>query len=325
MIRERGLSLTELLIALVVGLFLMTATFSVLEMSSSSVQSTGQLNQLQETARLALRMMEEDIAQTGFFSDLTGVDLITGANAVAPATITGADCVGGGLNNGSFPNGIGNFRTLWAARKVSGSLISCELSTQGDSDVLQLKRLEGTEVARCALCRSLLRDSQYQRDSFFRRRRAPARVARWSDLRVSAPRLLRRLTMDLGEPALFRHSLTRGSLMEEAEMLAEGVEALQFEFGLDSNGDGSVDAYLTSTDVTDAMWDQRERAEILAVRLHLLLRAQTQDNSYSAGGTRTYQMPGGDMSFADDGYRRKRVSTTIMVQNPWLTTRRTDK
>ena len=125
MIRERGLSLTELLIALVVGLFLMTATFSVLEMSSSSVQSTGQLNQLQETARLALRMMEEDIAQTGFFSDLTGVDLITGANAVAPATITGADCVGGGLNNGSFPNGIGNFRTLWAARKVSGSLISC--------------------------------------------------------------------------------------------------------------------------------------------------------------------------------------------------------
>jgi type IV pilus assembly protein PilW len=324
MIRERGLSLTELLIALVVGLFLMTATFSVLEMSSSSVQSTGQLNQLQETARLALRMMEEDIAQTGFFSDLTGVDLITGANAVAPATITGADCVGGGLNNGSFPNGIGNFRTLWAARKVSGSLISCELSTQGDSDVLQLKRLEGTEVTGALSADRYYAVVNINEIHFFGGDELPP-VLPGGRIYEYQHRVYYVADNGLGEPALFRHSLTRGSLMEEAEMLAEGVEALQFEFGLDSNGDGSVDAYLTSTDVTDAMWDQRERAEILAVRLHLLLRAQTQDNSYSAGGTRTYQMPGGDMSFADDGYRRKRVSTTIMVQNPWLTTRRTDK
>ena len=47
----------------------------------------------------------------------------------------------------------------------------------------------------------------------------------------------------------------------------------------------------------------------------------TKDNTYSAGGDRTYRMPAGDRVAADDG-TRKRVSTTIMVQNPWLTTQR---
>jgi hypothetical protein len=36
-------------------------------------------------------------------------------------------------------------------------------------------------------------------------------------------------------------------------------------------------------------------------------------------------MPAGDRVAADDGFRRKRVSTTIMVQNPWLTTQRVEQ
>ena len=145
--RQQGLSLTELLIALVVGLFITSATFSVLEMSSASVQSTGQFNQLQESARLALRVIEEDVAQSGFFSDLSGVDLITGTNAMVPAAITGTDCVGAGLNNGSFPNGVGNFRTLWAATKGAKPVISCESGAVPGSDVLQVKRLEGAPLS----------------------------------------------------------------------------------------------------------------------------------------------------------------------------------
>ena len=110
--------------------------------------------------------------------------------------------------------------------------------------------------------------------------------------------------------------------MAVAEPLAAGIEAIQFEFGVDTDGDGAVDNYLTSNDVDDAVWDQVNRTEVLTVRVHLLVRALTQDNTYSAGGDRTYRMPSGDRVAADDGFRRKRVSTTIMVQNPWLTTQR---
>ena len=322
--RQQGLSLTELLIALVVGLFITTATFSVLEMSSASVQSTGQFNQLQESARLALRVIEEDIAQSGFFSDLSGVDLITGTNAALPAAITGTDCVGAGLNNGSFPNGIGNFRTLWATTRGAEPVISCESGAVPGSDVLQVKRLEGTPVGSPPSANHYYAIVNINEIAFFAGTEPPP-VLPGGRIYQYQHRVYYIANNDLGEPTLFRHALTRGGLMGVAEPLVAGIEALQFEFGVDMDGDGVVDNYLTSNDVDDAVWDQVNHAEILTVRVHLLVRALTKDNIYSAGGDRTYRMPGGDRVAADDGFRRKRLSTTLMVQNPWLTTQRVER
>ena len=319
--RQHGLSLTELLIALVVGLFITGATFSVLEMSSASVQSTGQFNELQESARLALRVIEEDIAQSGFFSDLSGADLLTGTNTAPPATITGTDCIGAGLNNGSFPNGIGNFRTLWAATRGAEPVISCESGAVSGSDVLQVKRLEGAPVIGALSADHYYAIVNINEIIFFAGNETPPVLP---DGRVYEyqHRVYYVASNELGEPTLFRHALARGDLMAVAEPLAAGIEAIQFEFGVDMDGDGAVDNYLTSNDVDDDVWDQVNRTEVLTVRVHLLVRALTKANTYSAGGDRAYRMPSGDRVVADDGFRRKRVSTTIMVQNSWLTAQR---
>jgi type IV pilus assembly protein PilW len=127
---QRGVSLAELLIAVVIGLFLIAATFSVLGVSSASVRSTAQMTQLQEAARLALRLLEDDLAQAGFFSDLSAIDLSPNTNTTLHGSVTGVDCVGGGRNNGTFPNGIGHFRTLWAARRGLQPAISCETAAK---------------------------------------------------------------------------------------------------------------------------------------------------------------------------------------------------
>ena len=322
--RQQGLSLTELLIALVVGLFITAATFSVLEMSSASVQSTGQFNQLQESARLALRVIEEDIAQSGFFSDLSGVDLITGTNAALPAVITGSDCVGAGLNNGSFPNGVGNFRTLWAATRGADPVISCESGAVSNSDVLQVKRLEGAPVVGALSVDHYYAIVNINEIAFFAGNETPP-VLPGGRIYEYQHRIYYVANNDLGEPTLFRHALARDDLMAVAEPLATGIEAIQFEFGVDMDGDGAVDNYLISNDVDDAVWDQVNRTEILTVRVHLLVRALRKDNTYSAGGDRTYRMPTGNRVVPDDGFRRKRLSTTIMVQNPWLTTQRVER
>ena len=322
--RQQGLSLTELLVALVVGLFITAATFSVLEMSSASVQSTGQFNQLQESARLALRVIEEDIAQSGFFSDLTGVDLIIGTNATLPAAITGTDCVGAGLNNGSFPNGIGNFRTLWATTRGADPVISCELGAVLGSDVLQVKRLEGASVVVAPSADLYYAIVNINEIAFFTGNETPP-VLPGGRIYEYQHHVYYVANNELGQPTLFRHALARSHLMTVAEPLAAGIESIQFEFGIDMDGDGSVDNYQKSNDVDDAIWDQVNRTEVLTVRVHLLVRALTKDNTYSAGGDRTYRMPAGDRVTADDGFRRKRVSTTIMVQNPWLTTQRVEQ
>ena len=98
------------------------------------------------------------------------------------------------------------------------------------------------------------------------------------------------------------------------------VEIMRFEFGVDTNSDGAVDAYLKTSDVTDSLWDQRRDGEIVSVQIHLLLKAFQQDSAFRAGMSRTYPMPGGALSVPDDGYRRKHVSTTVVIRNPWLKT-----
>ena len=321
MSRQTGLSLTELLVALVIGLFITGAAFSVLTMSSASVRSTGQLNQLQDSARLALRLIEEDVAQSGFFSDLTGVDLITGTNAVLPATTSGTDCIGAGLNNGSFPNGIGNFRTLWAAVAQEQPVLSCELNAAQGSDVLQIKRLEGAPITGSVAGDRYFATVNISEIQFFVGNDTTPDLPGGRTYEYQH-RVYYVADNEAGEPTLFRRSLTHSNLMGRAEPLVAGVEALQFEFGVDTDSDGAVNAYLRSGTISDAIWDQRDDATILTVRVHLLLRALTRDNSFSAGALRTYRMPAGDRVFDDDGFRRKRISTTIMMQNPWLTSQR---
>ena len=219
--RQQGLSLTELLIALVVGLFITAATFSVLEMSSASVQSTGQFNQLQESARLALRVIEEDMAQSGFFSDLSGVDLITGTNATLPPAVSGTDCVGAGLNNGSFPNGIGNFRTLWATTRGADPAMSCESGAVPGSDVLQVKRLEGAPVVGTPSADRYYAIVNINEIAFFAGNETPP-VLPGGRIYEYQHRVYYVANNELGEPTLYRHGLARGDLMTVAEPLVAG-------------------------------------------------------------------------------------------------------
>ena len=318
---QRGFSLAELLIAIVIGLFLIAATFSVLAISSASVRSTGQMTQLQEAARLALRLLEEDLTQAGFFADLSAIDLSPNTNTTLHGSAAGVDCVGGGRNNSTFPNGIGHFRTLWAARRGSQPAISCETAAIEGSEVLQLKRLRGNVVTDTLVSDRVYGLLNLNELHFFTGEQVAPAIA-GGRIYEYQHRVYYVKHNANSIPTLYRHSLSSTALMGVAEPLVEGVEMMRFEFGIDINGDSAVDAYLKTSDVTDSLWDQHRDAEIISVQVHLLLRAFQQDSAFKAGVTRTYPMPGGTVSVPDDGYRRKQVSTTVVIRNPWLNTAR---
>ena len=316
---QRGVSLAELLIAVVIGLFLIAATFSVLGVSSASVRSTAQMTQLQEAARLALRLLEDDLTQAGFFSDLSTVDLSPNTNTTLHGSVAGEDCVGEGMNNGTFPNGIGHFRTLWAARRGSQSAISCETAAIEGSDVLQVKLLRGDVINGTLVNDRVYAQLNLNELHFFTDKQVAPLMAGGRVYEYQHRVYYVKHNAD-SIPTLYRHSLTSSALMGVAEPLVEGVEMMHFEFGVDINGDGAVDAYLKTSDVADSVWDRRRDAEIISVQVHLLLRAFHQDSAFRTGMTRTYFMSGGTLSVPDDGYRRKQVSTTVVIRNPWLQT-----
>ncbi|WP_298442519.1 PilW family protein [uncultured Ferrimonas sp.] len=319
---QQGLTIAELMIAMVVGLFVLGGSYAIFTMSASSVQSTGQQNQIQDSARMALRMLQDDLSQAGFFADLTGLDLIPGVNLLPLPAIAGIDCNGAGPNNRTFPNNIGHFRTLWAYTEGHGPKISCLSGNRGGSDVLQIKRLLGPQQAagdeesdRYYFINNLTQGRFYAGSGA-----TPAMTS--GRIWQYQHRVYYVANNDAGVPSLFRRSLNTADLMGAAEELVEGVEEIKYQFGLDADGDSFVDSYLTAREVTNNIWDQVGDNRIVAVRINILLRSATEDSSMNPSGSTTFQMPDANKVIAADKHRRRLLSATVMMRNPILTARK---
>ncbi|MGI1946585.1 PilW family protein [Shewanella glacialipiscicola] len=308
-----GMSLVELMVAMVIGLFLTAGVFTMFNMSSSNVTTTSQFNQLQENGRIALSIMERDITQLGFMGDMTGTDFILGSNTTVNAAISGTDCIGAGLNNASLPNNQpAHFRLLWGYTSGGSASLACLSGVKSDTDVLQLKRLIGpTAVANSTGYYVAATSSQ----AIFFNSGAPsvalpnARVWEYQhhvyyiDEANNTPMLNRKTLTNLG--------------MNNDEQLVEGIENIRFLYGFDDNGDGTPDSFIPASSVTSLMWDNEGFQRLVAIKIYVLVRTTQADSTYNTSEA-TYQL--GDKTFnaPNDHFRRKVMSTTVVLENPLL-------
>jgi type IV pilus assembly protein PilW len=101
-----------------------------------------------------------------------------------------------------------------------------------------------------------------------------------------------------GEPALFR------SVFGKKSELVNGVEQLQILYGVDSDSDGTPNQYVISSSVTD--WDK-----VTAIRIMLLLRSP---ESAFIEGSQSYFFNGKTLSSTDNRLRQV-FTTTIALRN----------
>jgi type IV pilus assembly protein PilW len=110
-------------------------------------------------------------------------------------------------------------------------------------------------------------------------------------------------------PSLYREELDSNG-RPVAEEVAYGVDNLQVRYGLDTDGDDSVDTYLDAGSSgldEDSEWDQ-----VVAVRYWLLTRAECPELGYTNGNTYTM----GDVNYTpNDSFRRQLYQSTIMLRN----------
>jgi type IV pilus assembly protein PilW len=112
-----------------------------------------------------------------------------------------------------------------------------------------------------------------------------------------------------GIPSLCRKRLTTsaGTLAVNAtECLVEGIENLQVEFGIDSDGDYSPNYYLS--DPTAA---QLQLA--VTARIYILSRAINTTNQYT--NDKAYVLGSKSIAQKDDGYFRRVLQTTVSLRN----------
>ena len=107
-------------------------------------------------------------------------------------------------------------------------------------------------------------------------------------------------------PTLCRKYMLNGVMTTEA--IAQGIEDMQIEYGIDRSGDGYADEYVTGP-TTDEM------DKVISVRIYLLARSTEPDTNYL--NDKNYAFSNSAIAPQDpqDSYYRRVFSTTVKVRN----------
>jgi len=321
--RQRGLSLIELMIALVIGLIVVAGVMRLLVNSRSAYSTSEAQVHMLEGARFALDQMSRDLRMAGAFGPNSWASTIGGRRgAVDELPAATGDCAAGFY--------IDLERRLYAiddsaTNPYIGVCIRSEIGAMPGSDMLAVRYADGSAVADADLAENTVYvQSRSTRGQLFVGSDAPTfnpdgnhRLI--SHLYYVSPHTV---TGD-GIPALHRLSLAVGAgLVMQDEVLVSGVEGLQLQFGVDdcqfSPCDGDVNRYV---DANNALfgglgWPNIDAVEnIRVVRLWLLMRTPGDKHEVGLDTSGSFQMGSFTATFDNDGVRRKLFSTAVNLRN----------
>lgn len=125
-----------------------------------------------------------------------------------------------------------------------------------------------------------------------------------------------------GVPSLYLRRLERGgNTLAAAEELAEGVENLMFQFGVDTDGDIQVNEYESAAAVVagavDAVAIDAAWRRVVSVRMGMLLRSPEHAGVSATIGEdeRTYTVLGKTITPSTTGVMRQVYETTVALRN----------
>lgn len=312
----RGMTLVELMVGLVIGLFLMAVMGAVYLGSKTTFLAQASGARVQENGRFAMDLLANDLRMSGFRGCFTRGDLVNTLNTPAALAFNFGQPVWGSRNSGSgwvpaltapvsglAPRPEGDVLLVRRPWGVAWSLVagmadaSAGLSisptpqfAQGDllmvADCAGAAVLQATNAAPGPSGSIAHLSSQaglvpgVAQDSLGRAFANDAQVWRMQTLVYFLADSQRRS----GERALW---VWRGpSYGEDTQTeLVTGVEAMAVTYGLDTNGDSAADRFATAAGVAD--WQQAVSARIELVLLGNRDAATTQAQPYTFNGVAT--------------------------------------
>jgi len=325
-ITTKGFTLVELMIAMSIGLVLFAGVISIFIGMRTTTAETSSYGELQENGRFAIAVLTDDLLRQNFWGEYSGI-LSSNELLSIPEDPPGNDCAGvaGGLNNATFPNGIGPFRTLWGQTIVAGALdpLGCFAMPVGTetavgSDVIQLKRVRANPVPQANLIPGnfYLTSNTIEAGIFLQGQQIP--IISGSQLWQYQHHVyyVRNVTFGASTvPVLMQGQLINGNMVFAP--VIDGIERISFMYGIDTDidtesiGYGVVDAYVSAGVMNDNLWNN-SNSRILAIKIFVLSRAAVEDRDYF--NTNTYLL--GNVPFVvNDRFRRLLFSTTVTLYN----------
>ena len=296
----------ELMIAVVIMSIISLAVTTMYINTSQNYGKDERIARMQENGRFALNMMAHDIVMADFWGEVLdpGGIISTGFNTDATqcnASILDMETALLYYNDNA---GTPMFDPTTCAILTTGST-----TFNSDSNAFLIKRVANEPAS------ALEKDVVYVRsDGNTHKLYAddpPVTEAGFEDWAYQ-PKLYYIRDDAAGVPSLCRAVVSTGATVgfqqvADGECLAEGIEQLHIEFGLDTDGDLVPNQY--KSDITTA-----EAETAVAIRIYLLARTADADTTYT--NDKTYTL--GDLAIpaANDNFYRRVYTTTVVLRNP---------
>lgn len=321
--RSQGFSLVELLVAMVVGLIIVSGAFS-LHVASRKTQSVNEMQMdMVADARFAIEMIAYDLRHAGMWGGTNKNGLIdckstnpctvstSAGEALPDATITG-DCADGRYFDLSQPVFAINEDT---AGSSYSSCISSTESYRADTDILEIHYADSNVTAAA----DLRAGQAYIRSNFVNGRifsgSTQPVLDSFDDSALTQNHALYSHTYYISTftddsaddiPSLRRVALS-GSTMQN-QVLISGVDDLQVQFGEDLTGDQIADRYVSPELVTD--W-----SAVFSAKIWLVMRSdKPQLGVNTSKSFQVAEKPAVTLGGVD-GFRYFMVSSVVNLRN----------
>ncbi|MCR4346807.1 MAG: PilW family protein [Sulfuricaulis sp.] len=325
--RMLGLSLVELMVAITIGLIILTAVSTLFVSSKQTYTTQDSLARLQENARFAMQFLIKDIRLAGYYGCLHNVDASTTNTSLNGGTTFN--------NDAFFPfEGVENATGTWSR---SGTALPASMKSGTDAIVVRLANesvsstvapgmlneastlnvndaapfatnddvvvsdCEGADVMRVTgIAGNAL---QHTAGGLKKAYEPPARVYQM----VTRQYFIQTKTVN-GKTVPVLRRQENGGLADE---LVEGIESLQFLYGEDTDTppDGVPNIYRKANTVVN--W-----ARVYSIRVGIL--ARTIDDKNPDLDTNSYDVDGdgtNEVAAPGDRYRRRIFQATVQLRN----------
>ncbi len=329
---ESGIGLVEIMVASTIAAVLIIGAVTVYSDSRNNYTVHETSSRLEESARYVLSVIEPDVRMSSYWGLTKGSIGI--ANSFQQTAAAATAIVGTNAATQCGTNFGADLQTT-----IEGSNDSYALGCQAynnrpmpSADTLTVRRASFIPTTVAAATAGPLRICSTRLSAALATSGAgcPATpVGLLSDLIVHTYYVDRDSSTVANLPTLYRKSLNNVGTTPtfQDEEILQGVEDLQVQFGIDPTGTTGI-----ATQYVDALNAATipGAAQIISVRIWVLLRADTQEqgftdnrtyayaNRLAANGTVTSLTGGGSATKAyapADKYRRLLVSRTIMIRN----------
>lgn len=316
--RQRGLSLIELMIASSLGLLSVAAVGNVFVGGSSNYRQEQKLSRMQDELSFAMTQLTQDLEMAGFWSRVHDSALIERPAGVA----VGNDCGPAGWALQDLTSlAIDDNATAASANALHPCLATADV--QSGADILAIKRVRGraeasdTNASALVTGRTYLRTHEGRGALFLQGGSAPSIAQPFQDWEYR-PRLYFVQPYSASPlesprvPSLCRMVLRADNPPRFAkECLAQGVENMQLEVGVDSDADGVANFFSQAPTPADL-------ARAVAVRVYLLVRSATPDPAYR--NEKTYRVGNApDLTPKEKEvevhYYRKTLASEVVLRN----------